>query len=137
VTFLARPTVTTASAFFWASGADGRLRFLRCTSCDVIVHPPTPVCPGCRTGTLTPSAVSGLATVATFTINEMAWIPGFDPPYVVALVELDEQRSVRLTTNIVNCAPESVHIGMPVRVVFEPRGDIWLPLFEPVPSHDQ
>jgi uncharacterized OB-fold protein len=76
--------------------------------------------------------VSGHATVATFTINHQPWIPGFDPPYVVAIVEIDEQPSVRLMTNIVGCAPDEVYVGMPVRVVFERHDDVWLPLFQPV-----
>ena len=41
---------------------------------------------------------------------------------------------VRLTSNIVGCAPEAVRIGLPVRVVFEPVEDVWLPLFEPLES---
>ncbi len=32
------------------------------------------------------------------------WMPGPEPPYVVAIVELPEQEGLRLTTNIVNCA---------------------------------
>jgi uncharacterized protein len=53
-------------------------------------------------------------------------------PYVLALVELDEQDDVRLVTNIVHCGPDEVSIGMPVRVVFEECDDVWVPLFEPV-----
>jgi uncharacterized OB-fold protein len=75
--------------------------------------------------------VSGRATVATFTVNHQPWIPGFDPPYVVAMVEIEEQPSVRLTTNIVGCRPEEVRIGMPVQVLFEHHDDVWIPLFEP------
>jgi uncharacterized OB-fold protein len=80
---------------------------------------------------LEPSAVSGRATVATFTINVQPWIPGFDPPYVVAMVEIEEQPSVRLTTNIVDCPPDDVVIGMSVVVRFEQYEDVWLPLFAP------
>jgi acetyl-CoA acetyltransferase len=78
--------------------------------------------------------VSGQAVIAGFTINRHQWLPHFPPPYVVAVVALDEDPSVRLTTNIVACEPEEVAIGMRVRVVFERQGDFWLPLFEPVPS---
>jgi uncharacterized OB-fold protein len=69
--------------------------------------------------------------VATFTVNHQPWYPGLDPPYVIAIVEIDEQREVRLTTNIVNCEVEDVEIGMPVRVTFEAHEDVWIPLFEP------
>ncbi len=53
----------------------------------------------------------------TFTVNHQPWMPGPEPPYVVAIVELPEQDGLRLTTNIVNCAPDDVRIGMPVQVV--------------------
>ena len=53
-------------------------------------------------------------------------------PYVIGLVELVEQPGLRLTTNIVNCPPDKLAIGMPLKVVFETvNDDIALPLFEP------
>jgi len=95
------------------------------------------VCPKCLSRELAPAPVSGRATVHAYTVNHQAWIPGFDPPYVVAIVTIAEQDDVRLTTNIVNCEPADVTIGMPVRVVFEQREDVWLPLFEPDPDPDR
>jgi hypothetical protein len=53
-------------------------------------------------------------------------------PYVVAIVELPEQSGLRLTTNIVNCQPDQVRIGMAVAVTFCEQEDVFLPLFEPV-----
>src|SRR4030088_2349071 len=125
------PRITADNEFFWTSGGDGKLRLLRCSQCGYYVHPPAPICPRCFTKTLTPEPVSGRATVATFTIDIHPWIPGFDPPYVIAIVEIDEQPSVRLTTNIVGCPPEDVHIGMAVQVTFEQYEDVWVPLFSP------
>jgi uncharacterized OB-fold protein len=125
------PRVNDENRFFWTSGNDGRLRFLRCDQCGFFVHPPSPICPQCLSKQLTATAVSGRARVATFTVNHQPWIPGYDPPYVVAIIEIDEQPPVRLMTNIVNCAPDDVWIGMPVQVTFEHHGDVWLPLFEP------
>ena len=61
-------------------------------------------------------------------------MPAPDHPYAIAIVELDEQRGLRLMTNIVNCPAEAVRIGMRVRVVFEQREDVWIPLFEPRPQ---
>ena len=46
-------------------------------------------------------------------------------------VELVEQAELRLLTNVINCSPDDLEIGMPVRVVFEERGEIFVPLFEP------
>ena len=68
----------------------------------------------------------------TFTVNRHTYRPEVPPPYVVALVELDEQPGLRLTTNVVNCHVDEVEIGMRVRVVFERAGDdVWVPVFEP------
>ena len=81
---------------------------------------------------LAPEEVSGKAEVITFTINHQPWIPGFDPPYAIAIVELAEQKGLRLTPNIAACKPEEVTIGMKVRVVFEDAGQgVFVPLFEP------
>lgn len=128
------PLLTEANRHFWTGGAAGELRFLRCADCHHYLHPPAPICPQCHSRKLAPQAVSGLGRVATFTINHQAWRPGMAVPYVVAIVELDEQKALRLTTNIVHCAVEAVHIGQRVRVVFEQHEDVWLPLFEPLPA---
>ena len=67
----------------------------------------------------------------TFTINRHAWQAGLEAPFVVAIVEMEEQEGLRLTTNIVNCSVEDVFIGQSVKVLFDHREDVWLPLFEP------
>jgi uncharacterized OB-fold protein len=130
--FRVLPRLDDDNEFFWTSGADGTLRFLRCTTCGYYVHPPSPICPNCLTRTLVPEPVSGRATVASFTVNHQPWMPTFEGPYVIALVEIDEQPSVRLMTNIVDCDVDEVHVGMPVEVTFEHNDEVWLPLFRPV-----
>jgi uncharacterized protein len=116
---------------FWTSGQDGRLRFQRCQDCGYYVHPAGPVCPSCLSRNLSFDPVSGRATVLTYTVNYQPWQPGQDVPYVVAIVGLEEQDGLRLTTNIVNCDPADVTFGMPVAVTFRQVEDVWLPLFEP------
>jgi uncharacterized OB-fold protein len=125
------PRVREDNEFFWTSGEDGVLRFTRCQACGYWIHPTSPICPSCHSKDLAPEAVSGAATVHTYTVNHQAWIPGFDPPYLVGIVELPEQEGLRLTTNLVNVEIDEVRIGMPVRVTFEHWEDVWLPLFEP------
>ena len=91
-----------------------------------------PYTPLFRSRDCEPRTVSGRAQVHTFTINHHPWVPGFDPPYVVAIVELEEQVGLRLMTNIVGCPIDEVHIGMPVEVCFEELEDgAYLPLFQP------
>jgi uncharacterized OB-fold protein len=47
---------------------------------------------------------------------------------------MDEQPGLRLMTNIVDVAPDDMHIGMPVEVVFEDHPPVYLPVFRPIAS---
>ncbi len=131
-TFRLLPQVTPESEAFWTGGAKNELLVNRCRACGRWFHPPVGACHRCRSRDVGPEAVSGRATVAAYTVNEHAWYPGFPPPYVVAIVELEEEPDVRLTTNIVGCPIEDVHVGMQVEVVFEHWEDVWVPVFRPV-----
>ena len=128
--FRVLPVVDDENRFFWTSGQDGTLRFLRCQQCQHWLHPPGPRCPACLSKDLVPEPVSGRGELFSFTVNHHPWDGGTEP-YVIALVALPEQEGLRLTTNLVDCAIEDVGIGMPVQVAFEQREDIWFPLFAP------
>lgn len=126
------PPVDDVNRPFWTSGPDGPLQIQFCASCDRWVFPATAACPGCGDAPAW-RPVSGDGTVFTFTVNRHQYHPEVPPPYVIAIVELVEQAGLRFTTNIVDCDPEAVAIGMPVRVTFEPAGDeAWAPVFRPV-----
>jgi uncharacterized protein len=118
------------SAFFWASGANGVLSVLRCATCATFVHPPAVPCPSCLSTELRPAAVSGRATVLACTVNVQQWVAD-QPPYAIAIVELAEQQGLRLTSNIVGCAPDAVHIGQQVVVSFVHRNGLYYPVFVP------
>ena len=124
------PELTPANEWFWTSGADGVLRIQGCSDCGELVHPPVPICPYCRSRSSKPTPVSGRGTIVGFTVNAHRWLPGLDPPYVIANVALEEDPRVHLTTNIVGCDPADVQIGQKVAVRFEQQEDVWLPLFE-------
>ena len=112
------PGITIDNEAFWTGGARGELLIARCRDCAYYVHPPTSFCPRCEGRTVAAEPVSGRATVTSYTVNHKQWLPGLPVPYVLALVELEEQEGLRLPTNIVGCDPERVHIGMRVRVTF-------------------
>lgn len=119
-------------AFFWASGEDGRLRLQHCDACDRFHHPPQPICPYCHATELEPRAVAGTGTVASYTINHQPFMPGFEPPYSIAFVEIDEDPTIRLCTNLVDVGLDDITIGMRVQVIFERADDAWIPLFHPI-----
>ena len=132
--FRIMPALSDRNKHFWQGGKDGELRFQRCNQCKYYLHPPGVICPKCWSKDIGIEAVSGRAEVLTFSVNEQPWMPGLEPPFVLAIVGLPEQDGLRLTTNIVNIDPYQVTIGMPVQVTFEahPDDEVWLPLFEPV-----
>lgn len=73
---------------------------------------------------------SGRGSVHTFTVIRHPQFPGYDSPVVAALIDLEE--GTRLVSSVVDCAPEDVHIGMPVQgFVHEDEDGFKLPLFRP------
>jgi uncharacterized OB-fold protein len=119
---------------FWTGGADGQLMISWCKQCELWVSPPAGDCPDCG-GALVARPVSGRGTVFTYTVNHQPFNPDVPVPYVIAIIQLDEQPDLRIASNIVDCEPDSVHIGLGVEVRFEPQnvdGDrVFVPVFAP------
>lgn len=125
------PALTDLTAPFWTGGEHGDLLIMRCQACGFWMHPPSPMCPSCRSTDVAPEEASGRGRVFSYTVNHRAWRPDLPVPYVIALVELEEQNGLRLTTNLVGCAPDEVEIDMRVRVRFLAQPPVFVPLFEP------
>ncbi len=133
VPFRILPRLTDLNRDFWTGGKVGELRFQRCQDCGYYNHPPSPICPSCHSKNLAFEAVSGRASLWTYTVNYQAWMPGPELPYILAIVAFPEQEGLRLTTNLLDVAPEDLEIGMALEVVFEAHDDeVWIPLFRPV-----
>ena len=128
------PKFTEHNRAFLTGGAEGKLLITRCVECALWVHPPVADCPDCG-GALQPRPVSGRATVFAYTVNHQPFNPAVAVPYIVAIVELVEHPDLRLATNIVDCQPESMRVGLPVEVRFEHHdvdGDgIFISVFAP------
>lgn len=121
------------TAPFWEGAARHRLLLQRCTACRSWIHFPESWCPRCGASELRFEAVSGDGTVESFSVVHRSFVDGYaDAPYVIAWVALPEQSGLRFFSNIVDCDPSAVYIGMPVQVTFEQRGDHrWVPQFRP------
>ena len=127
----ARPLPTPETKHFWDGARVGELHLQRCDACANVYFPPRPFCPACASREVSVFAASGRATLYSYVIHHRP-VPGFTPPYAIAVVELAE--GPRMMTNIVECpqTPEALVLDMPVEVVFEPQTDtITLPLFRP------
>jgi uncharacterized OB-fold protein len=102
-----------------------------------VIWYPRPFCPSCASTRVAWIEASGRGTVYSFTVNRrgQADLPAYREAgtYVLAYVELEE--GPRMLTNIVDCDPDSVHIGQRVEVVFHDTGQgTALPRFRPAPS---
>ncbi len=124
-----RPVVNRDTAFFWEGTAAGELRVQRCGAGRALRHPPGPMCPRC--GATDPSYVvaSGRGEVHSYVVHHHPPVPGREPPFVVALVELEE--GVRVLGEL-HTDPERARVGMPVEVVFDRIDDeLTLPAWRP------
>ena len=78
--------------------------------------------------------VSGKGTVYSFVVVHQATMPGFaqDVPYVAAWIEFPEQSGLKMISNVIDCEPSEVFVGMSVEVTFEDvTEDVTLPKFRP------
>ncbi len=126
------PIVNSDNKPFWDECRKHRLTFQKCRECGFIRWPPSFLCPECLSEEAEGIISRGEGTVYSFVVYHEAYHPGFkgDLPYVAALVELAE--GPRFLTNIINCEPDTVFCGMPVRVFWDDvTVDFSLPKFEP------
>jgi uncharacterized OB-fold protein len=113
------PTPDIDSEAYWQGLKEHELRILHCQVCGHWVHYPLAVCPRCHSFELKAEPIGGTGTVYSFTVTHRQFVPGVDPPYAVAVVEIDEEPGVRMLTNLVNCYEDEIEIGMRVRAVFK------------------
>ena len=112
------PAVDWEGRAYWEGAGRSELVLQRCLACGVIQHRPRGLCVSCLDGEIEHFVASGRGEVYTYTVVHQNQMPKFRNalPYIVAYVALEE--GPQLLTNIVDCAPESISIGMPVRVDF-------------------
>lgn len=123
------PALDAGNTPFWTGGARGELLICRCDGCQRWLHPPVPICRFCLSTDVAPRPSAGRGTVLTYTVNRQPWLVSLPPPYVIAVIALDDDPELRITSRLVDVEPEQVSIGMRVVVRFEQAGDVWLPLF--------
>ena len=126
------PTIIGETKTFWDMCRREVLLIQKCDTCHEYQWYPRGICSNCWSSEIKWIPSSGCGTIWTYTVTNQNRTQGFDTgPYVLALVELDE--GVRMFTNIIDCDPKDVSIGMAVEVTFQRATDqITVPLFKPV-----
>ena len=123
---------------FWAAADEGVLALARCGDCGQTVHPPTPVCPHCRS--TTPDyrfeAVEGRGAVRSWTVLRQSFLPGLadDLPLILVDVAVDGCGDLRLIGRLLDGPDADLRVGAAVTVRFERLDDaVALPAFALVP----
>jgi uncharacterized OB-fold protein len=127
------PTIEAESQPFWDAARDHRFLIRRCHNCGAAHHYPRPFCHICLSEDLAWEEASGRATLYTYSTIFMNDLPPFNQrlPYVAGAVDLEE--GPRVMTNIVECQPEDLRVGMAVEVTYEVlTPEITAPVFRPV-----
>ena len=102
----------------------GELRIPRCAACGTWNWYPPLFCKSCGTAAPAWTRVSGRAKLFTWTIVHRAFLDDFAArvPYLTALVELEEDPSLRLATLLVDVEREDLHLDLLLEVVFGKKG---------------
>ena len=130
------PAIDWESRAYWEGAGRGELVLQRCRDCGVVQHRPRGLCATCLSDDIEHFVASGRGSVYTYSVVRQNQMPAFAKavPYVVSYVQLEE--GPQLLTNIVDCDPDDVAIGMAVKVDFVPtpskNGDVLgVPRFVP------
>ena len=127
----ARPLPTPETQHYWDGAKAGELLLQSCAACQHVYFPPRPFCAECGSREVAVFKASGLATLYSYVIHHRK-VPGFTPPYAIAVVQLAE--GPRMMTNIIDSpqTPEALVLDMKLEVVFERLDDnLSLPVFRP------
>lgn len=123
-----RPTPSELTREFWEATRRHELVRPVCSACGRSFFTPQIACPQCLSEGWSYQPSSGRGVVYSATVVHRAPFPGVEPPYQVAIVDLEE--GWQMLTNIVGAEVAPTPIGTPVEVTFVPiDDDITLPMF--------
>jgi hypothetical protein len=126
--------ITPEAKPYWDGLKEGKLMLPRCGDCKHTFFYPRVICPRCKSRAITWVQASGKGKLHSFGIGHQSFNKAFKmpPPYVLALIELDE--GPRMMSNLINVTPDpkTITCDMPVEVVFHKLTDEHtVPLWEP------
>lgn len=123
------PEIDMINEAFWTKGRDGKIMIVHCPDCERFIHPPERICPNCLGRNVAPRAVSGDATIYSFTINHQPWLPDMAVPFALVVADIDAAPGVRITARLETDDLAEIAIGQKLRMDFEEVEDIRLPFF--------
>lgn len=126
------PLPTPETQFYWDKAAQGELWIQRCVTTGRHFFYPKTYSPFVLGGPVEWVQATGEASLYSYNVVHRP-VYGFEDraPYAIAVVELEE--GPRMMTNIVGVdnTPDALRLDMALRVDFEQREGICLPVFRP------
>jgi uncharacterized protein len=120
---------------YWEGLAKGELLFPKCEHCGHFQWYPEPACDSCQSDRFKWTALEPRGTIYSYTVVRRSLLVGFEPPIIIALAAMDDAPNVRLLTNIIDCSPDDISIGVSVDIARrEVSPGVFLPfarLFDP------
>ena len=122
---------------FWDAAKQERLICAKCANCGTFRMPPSAFCFECQHRDIEWVELPGTGAIFSYTVVRHPLHPDLAEacPYVSGTVELDgtQGAGARMLVNIIDCDPDTVHIGDRVEVVWEHVNDeMTTPRFRPI-----
>ena len=105
---------------FWQACNDEQLVMQRCELCSKLRWQPAPLCTFCASDQYVWAPLSGRGRISTWTVVTHPVHPAAAArvPYVVVEVELEEQRGLRLISNLQGTDHDAIEFDAAVEIAF-------------------
>ncbi|MEE8371172.1 MAG: OB-fold domain-containing protein [Sphingomonadales bacterium] len=126
------PIPTPETAPYWEACRKHQLLIQRCLGCGEHQFYPRSICGHCLSGKIEWVVASGRGEVVSYTVMNRPVSKAYDDEdsRVLAIIQLAE--GPRMMSNLVQCEPGELAIGLEVEVIFEDWSDeISIPKFRP------
>lgn len=115
--------------FFYVGLEAETLLVQKCAGCGTIRSLPSPACGSCRSLEWEAQPLSGEAVIHSYVVHHHPPLPGFASPHPVVVADMAE--GVRMMGAMDGTDPDTLTIGMPIKVEFVRRGEVAAYRFRP------
>lgn len=110
---------------FWNSLRAHDIRVQRCDRCSTYRYHPKEMCPTCQSRAATWAPLNGRGTIYTYTVVRRAPTAAYRSDLPYALVHATMEEGFRMAAGVAELDINDLHIGMPVRIVYEDVTPEW------------
>ena len=127
------PVPTPETAPYWKACQSHQLLIQKCVNCGKHQFYPRTFCSHCMGDNIEWVEASGRGQIVSYTIMRRVISKAYADGGVTVLALIRLEEDVQMMSNILDCDPEKICMGMAVEVIFEDWSDeISVPMFCPV-----